>query len=87
MPRPDEFHLCVQYYRQPTPPPEEWEEDLKHIKTLGFTAVQLRPQWAWHEVKEGIFRWDDIDRLMDLTAKVGLKVLFKFFLESPTTSL
>jgi beta-galactosidase GanA len=82
MPRPDEFHLCVQYYRQPTPPAEEWEEDLKHIKTLGFTAVQLRPQWAWHEVKEGIFRWDDIDRLMDLTAEVGLKVLFKFFLES-----
>jgi len=63
MPRPDGFHLCVQYYRQPTPPPEEWEDDLKHIKSLGFTAVQLRPQWAWHEVEEGVFRWEDIDRL------------------------
>ena len=82
MPRPDGFHLCVQYYRQPTPPAEEWEGDLKHIKQLGFTAIQLRPQWAWHEVEEGVFRWDDIDRLMELTAKLGLKVLFKFFLES-----
>jgi len=82
MPRPDGFHLCVQYYRQPTPPAEEWEADLKHIKQLGFTAIQLRPQWAWHEVEEGVFRWDDIDRLMELTAKLGLKVLFKFFLES-----
>ncbi|HUU27059.1 MAG TPA: beta-galactosidase [archaeon] len=82
MPTPDEFHLCVQYYRQPTPPPEEWEEDLKHIKRLGFTAVQLRPQWAWHEPREGEFRWDDLDRLIDLTAKTGLKVLFKFLVES-----
>ena len=82
MPVPDQFHLCIQYYRQPTPLPEEWERDLKHIKRLGFTGVQLRPQWAWHEPKEGTFRWDDIDTLMDLTAESGLKVLFKFVLES-----
>ena len=82
MPVPDQFHLFIQYYRQPTPLPEEWERDLKHIKRLGFTGVQLRPQWAWHEPKEGSFRWDDIDTLMDLTAESGLKVLFKFVLES-----
>ena len=77
MPVPDQFHLFIQYYRQPTPLPEEWERDLKHIKRLGFTGVQLRPQWAWHEPKEGSFRWDDIDTLMALTAESGLKVLFK----------
>ncbi|MFH1069436.1 MAG: beta-galactosidase [Candidatus Glassbacteria bacterium] len=82
MPVPDGFNLCVQYYRQPTPPPEEWEEDLRHIKKLGFTAVQLRPQWAWHERREGVFGWDDLDRLLEITNRVGLKVLFKFFLES-----
>ncbi|MBN2287827.1 MAG: beta-galactosidase [Candidatus Glassbacteria bacterium] len=82
MPLPDEFHLCVQYYRQPTPLPAEWEQDLEHVSSLGFTAVQLRPQWAWHEPREGSFRWDDIDRLMELTAALGLKVLFKFILES-----
>ena len=82
MPVPQDFHLCVQYYRQPTPTPAEWERDLRHIRRLGFTAVQLRPQWAWHEIEEGVFRWEDIDRLMDLTAAAGLKVLFKFFLES-----
>jgi len=82
MPLPEGFNFCVQYYRQPTPPAEEWERDLKHIKRLGFTAVQLRPQWAWHEPREGAFRWGDIDRLMELTSGLGLKVLFKFILES-----
>ncbi|MCE5270394.1 beta-galactosidase [bacterium] len=82
MPQPADFHLAVQYYRQPTPLPSEWEEDLRHVKRLGFTAVQLRPQWAWHEPVEGAFRWDDIDRLLDLTERIGLKVLFKFFVES-----
>jgi beta-galactosidase GanA len=82
MPLPEDFHLCVQYYRQPTPLPDEWERDLRHIKRLGFTGVQLRPQWAWHEPREEAFRWDDIDRLMELTAELGLKVLFKFILES-----
>lgn len=82
MPQPFDFHLGVQYYRQPTPLPAEWEDDLRHIKRLGFTAVQLRPQWAWHEPEEGKFRWDDIDRLLDLTGEIGLKVVFKFFVES-----
>ncbi|RLB13061.1 MAG: hypothetical protein DRG82_16365, partial [Deltaproteobacteria bacterium] len=82
MPVPEDFHLIVQYYRAPTPLPEEWEEDLKHIKRLGFTGVQLRPQWAWHEPQEGFYRWDTTDRLLELTASLGLKVLFKFIVES-----
>ena len=82
MPLPQGFSFCIQYYRQPTPTPAEWEDDLKHIKSLGFNAIQLRPQWAWHEPSEGKLRWDDTDRLFDLAEKNGLKVLFKFILES-----
>ncbi len=82
MPRPEQFHLGIQYYRQPTPPPEEWERDLEHIRRLGFTAIQLRPQWAWHEREEGRYQWDDLDRLLELTEQYGLQVLFKFMLES-----
>ena len=82
MPTPKDFHFCVQYYRQPTPTPDEWAGDLKHIADLGFTTIQLRPQWAWHEVEEGTFRWDDMDALISLAAGNGLKILFKFFLES-----
>ena len=81
MPLPQGFNFCIQYYRQPTPTPAEWEDDLKHIKSLGFNAIQLRPQWAWHEPSEGKLRWDDTDRLFDLAEKTGLKVLFKFILE------
>ncbi len=82
MPTPTDFNFCVQYYRQPTPPSAEWEDDLAHIARLGFTAIQLRPQWVWHEREEGKFLWDDLDRLIELAGHNGLNVLFKFFLET-----
>lgn len=76
------FVLGTQYYRQPTPLPEEWSDDLKKIKALGLEYIQLRPQWRWHERHEGHYNWSDIDRLMDLAQKNGLKVIFKFMLET-----
>jgi beta-galactosidase len=76
------FVLGTQYYRQPTPLPGEWQEDLKKIKSMGMEYIQLRPQWRWHERQEGQYGWDDIDRLMDLANKNGLKVIFKFMLET-----
>ena len=42
----DFFPYGVQYYRQPTPLPSEWKEDLKNIKDAGYTHIQLRPQWT-----------------------------------------
>jgi beta-galactosidase len=77
-----EIVLGTQYYRQPTPLPAEWEGDLKKIKSMGMEYIQLRPQWRWHERKEGNYRWDDIDHLVDLAEKTGLKIIFKFMLET-----
>jgi len=76
------FLLATQYYRAPTPLPEEWEEDLVNIKKLGLEAVQLRIQWRWNEKKEGAYNFDDIDRLFDLAEKTGLDVIIKFMLET-----
>lgn len=74
--------LAIQYYRAPTPLPDEWESDLINIKKLGFEAIQLRIQWRWNERNEGIYEFDDIDRLFDIAEKNGLRVIIKFLLET-----
>ncbi|MBL8027842.1 MAG: beta-galactosidase [Fibrobacteres bacterium] len=75
------FLTGTQYYRYPTPEPSKWNDDLAHIKRLGFDFIQLRPQWRTHERLEGQYVWDDIDQLFDLAKKHDLKIVFKFFLE------
>jgi beta-galactosidase len=72
----------VQYYRAPTPLPEEWEVDLKEISKIGYTHIQLRPQWRWHERERDHALWDDLDRLFDLAHKFGLRVILKPMLET-----
>ncbi len=76
------FIYGAQYYRAPTPLPEEWDIDIRTIKKIGLNAIQLRPQWRWHEKIRGKFCWDDIDRLFDLAEKKNLYVIFKFMLET-----
>ncbi len=77
----DFFPYGVQYYRQPTPLPNEWEGDLKSIKEAGYTHIQLRPQWRWAEKIEGKYYFDDIETLMDLADKIGLRVVVKPFID------
>lgn len=71
----------VQYYRAPTPRPEEWAGDLHEIYRSGFKLIQLRPQWRTHERHRGKIVWDDIDRLMELAGQNELKVIIKPMLE------
>ncbi|MCF7837206.1 MAG: beta-galactosidase [Candidatus Marinimicrobia bacterium] len=72
----------TQYHRAPTPLPEEWDGDLCEIARKGYTHVQFRPQWRWHERLRGSATWDDLDRLFDLAAKHGLRVILKPMLET-----
>lgn len=72
----------IQYYRAPTPRPDEWENDLQRIRDLGFTLIQVRPQWRWHERREGQFAWADLDCMFDLTARLGLQVMVQCMLET-----
>lgn len=74
--------MGVQYYRAPTPPPDEWEDDLRRIRELGFDFIQIRSQWRWHEKRKGEYAWSDTDRLMDLAQENGLKVAFKSVVET-----
>ncbi len=73
--------LGTQYYRAPTPLPDEWAGDLAEIAHLGLEAVQIRVQWRWNERAEGQYEFADVDRLFDLAEERGLKVIFKFLME------
>ncbi len=71
----------TEYYRAPTPRPEEWAGDLAELGRLGYTHVQFHTQWIWHERLRGQFVWDDLDQLFDLSHQNGLKVILKPMLE------
>ncbi|HTL52607.1 MAG TPA: beta-galactosidase, partial [Planctomycetota bacterium] len=74
--------IGTQYYRAPTPTPEEWEPDLKAIAAGGLNGVQLRLQWRWIERIRDEFYFDDHDRLVKLCKQNGLTVIIKFICET-----
>lgn len=77
----DEIIHGTQYYRSPTPLPEEWEEDISKLADFNLDAMQIRINWRWNERKEGEYDFSDIDRLMELAEKYNRKVIMKFLLE------
>ena len=70
-----------QYYRAPTPEKTEWESDLKNIAAYGYNTVKYWIQWRWNEPVKGEYDFSDIDALMDLAQKYGLKVVLNTILE------
>ncbi|WP_161601635.1 beta-galactosidase [Paenibacillus luteus] len=64
-----------QYYRSPTPYRDQWEQDLKRISDMGFNCVKYWVQWRASAPRENVFKFDDIQELMDLAAKYHLKVV------------
>ena len=78
----NQFIYGTQYYRAPTPLPNEWEHDIAEIDKTGIDTIQLRVQWRKNEPREGEYYFDDIDRLFELAQKYDRKVLFKFLMEN-----
>ena len=70
-----------QYYRAPTPERTEWARDLNNIAAYGYNTVKYWIQWRWNEPKKGEYDFSDIDELMDLAEKNGLKVVLNTILE------
>lgn len=71
----------TQYYRTPTPLPEEWEGDIANFEEFNLDVFQIRINWRWNEKEEGVYDFSDVDRLMDLAEKYNRKVIIKFLLE------
>jgi beta-galactosidase len=69
------IYVGTQYYRPPFPESRYWEQDMKGMADAGLNAVQLWVVWAWVEAKEGEYRYDDYDRIVELAGKHGLSVV------------
>ena len=77
----DEIIHGTQYYRSPTPLPEEWEGDIRNMADFNLDVFQIRINWRQNERKEGEYEFSDVDRLLELAKKYNKKVIMKFLLE------
>lgn len=75
------FFFGTQYYRPPTPPTDEWEDDLKRMKDLNFNAIKIWIQWRWVESVKGEYRFEDFDRMFDLCDKYEMGLVPNTILE------
>lgn len=64
-----------QYYRPPTPPEEEWEDDFKRFRDIGFNTAKIWISWRWVEPQEGSYLYSDFDRLFDLGEQYQIKIV------------
>jgi beta-galactosidase len=75
--------LGTEYYRPPNPRPEDWEHDLRLIRETGLEVVRTWLYWRRVEPQEGVWVWDEYDRLADLAAHHGLKLLIQLMCDGP----
>lgn len=72
--RPLPFLWGAQYYRAPTPDDTCWEGDLQKMREMNFNSVKYWVQWRGSHMDGGRYNFEDLDRLMELAGKNGLKV-------------
>ena len=77
----DEIIHGTQYYRAPTPLPDEWEGDIAKLENINVDAIQIRINWRWNEKREDDYDFSDVDALLSIAENYGKKVIIKFLLE------
>lgn len=76
------FLVGTQYYRAPTPRPEDWERDLANIRERGMNIIRLWLVWAWMNPAKGQFDYSDIETLLGLAKKNDIEVVLLTSLEA-----
>ena len=69
------FPYGAVYFRKSNPPEEDWERDHQTAAKLGMNTFRHWFMWSAIEVAPGKYDWRDYDRMMDLAAKNGIKVV------------
>jgi beta-galactosidase len=71
----------AQYYRAPTPLPEEWDADLRRMRDAGFNTIKVWAQWRWNNPAEGRFDFSDLTLLLDTAQAHGLRVVVNLIMD------
>ncbi len=69
------FPYGAVYYRKSNPPEEDWERDHATAARCGMNIFRHWVMWSGVEIAPGRFDWADYDRLMDLEAHYGIRVV------------
>jgi len=73
------FPYGAVYFRKSNPPAEDWARDHATAARVGMNTFRHWFLWSAIEVAPGKFDWADYDRMMDLAAANGLKVIIAEF--------
>lgn len=72
----DQMMTIGVYYYPEAWSPEQWERDISNIKRFGFEFIHVGEfAWAFMEPEEGKYDFAWLERVVDLAAKHGLKVI------------
>jgi beta-galactosidase len=63
------------YFRKSNPPEQDWARDHRAAAQLGANTFRHWFMWSAIETAPGKYYWDDYDRMMDLAAQNGIKVI------------
>src|SRR5207253_3692865 len=69
------FPYGAVYFRKSNPPEEDWARDHKTAARIGMNTFRHWFMWSAIEVAPGKYDWRDYDRMMDLAAQNGIKVV------------
>ena len=69
------FPYGAVYFRKSNPPEQDWARDHQTAARVGMNTFRHWFMWSAIEVAPGKYDWRDYDRMMDLAAQNGIKVV------------
>jgi beta-galactosidase len=69
------FPYGAVYFRKSNPPAEDWERDHETAARIGMNVMRHWYMWSAIEIRPGTYDWRDYDRMMELEASHGIRVV------------
>lgn len=69
------FPYGAVYFRKSNPPEQDWARDHQTAARMGMNTFRHWFMWSAIEIAPGRYDWRDYDRMMDLAAQNGIKVV------------
>lgn len=76
------FPYGAVYFRKSNPPEQDWARDHQAARRIGMNIFRHWFMWGAIETAPGKYDWRDYDRMMDLAAQNGIKVVIAELISS-----